>query len=85
MTAQEMTCFQDVISGPPQLQKKFLFIRNRLVCVPETVVFKLCTCLLPGFYKSCKNLFFLNCLLLLFSSFGDPVANIPEVLMGIKM
>ena len=32
MTAQESTYFQDISSGPPGLQKKFLFIRNRLVC-----------------------------------------------------
>ena len=31
MTAQESTCFQDINAAPPHLQKKFLFIRNRLV------------------------------------------------------
>jgi len=31
MTAQESTYFQDISSGPPGLQKKFLFIRNRLL------------------------------------------------------
>nr|2L3D_A Chain A, Lysine-specific histone demethylase 1A [Homo sapiens] len=29
MTSQEAACFPDIISGPQQTQKVFLFIRNR--------------------------------------------------------
>lgn len=31
MTSQEAACFPDIISGPQQTQKVFLFIRNRTV------------------------------------------------------
>lgn len=31
MTAQEASCFPDIAQGPPQTQKVFLHIRNRLV------------------------------------------------------
>lgn len=32
MTSQEAACFPDIISGPQQTQKVFLYIRNRTVC-----------------------------------------------------
>lgn len=31
MTSQEAACFPDIISGPQQTQKVFLYIRNRTV------------------------------------------------------
>ena len=31
MTSQEATCFPDVSQGPPQIQKQFLYLRNRMV------------------------------------------------------
>ncbi|KAL3881479.1 hypothetical protein ACJMK2_027918 [Sinanodonta woodiana] len=31
MTSQEAACFPDVVQGPPQAQKVFLYIRNRLL------------------------------------------------------
>jgi hypothetical protein len=31
MTSQEAACFPDILQGPPQTQKVFLYIRNRLV------------------------------------------------------
>lgn len=33
MTSQEAACFPDILQGPPQAQKVFLYIRNRLVCL----------------------------------------------------
>lgn len=33
MTSTEAACFPDVSSGPPQTQKVFLHIRNRLVSI----------------------------------------------------
>lgn len=33
MTSTEAACFPDVSEGPPQTQKVFLHIRNRLVSV----------------------------------------------------
>lgn len=44
MTSQEAACFPDIISGPQQTQKVFLYIRNRtvsacvetLLCVKKT-------------------------------------------------
>lgn len=33
MTATEASCFPDVSQGPPQTQKVFLHIRNRLVSI----------------------------------------------------
>lgn len=33
MTSQEAACFPDIISGPQQTQKVFLYIRNRTVSV----------------------------------------------------
>ena len=33
MTSQEAACFPDILQGPPQAQKVFLYIRNRLVGV----------------------------------------------------
>lgn len=32
MTAIEAACFPDFAGGPPQTQKVFLHVRNRLVC-----------------------------------------------------
>ena len=37
MTSQEAACFPDIISGPQQTQKVFLFIRNRTVSVYASV------------------------------------------------
>ena len=31
MTAQEAAAFPDIVQGPPQAQKVFLYIRNRIV------------------------------------------------------
>ena len=31
LTSQEAACFPDILQGPPQAQKVFLYIRNRLV------------------------------------------------------
>ena len=31
MTSQEAACFPDILQGPPQAQKVFLYIRNRIV------------------------------------------------------
>ena len=31
MTAQEASCFQDISQGSTAVQKKFLYIRNRIV------------------------------------------------------
>ncbi|XP_015756126.1 PREDICTED: lysine-specific histone demethylase 1A-like isoform X1 [Acropora digitifera] len=31
MTSQEATCFPDVSQGPPQIQKQFLYLRNRML------------------------------------------------------
>ena len=33
MTAQEASCFQDISQGSMTVQKKFLYIRNRIVSV----------------------------------------------------
>jgi hypothetical protein len=31
MTSQEVACFPDILQGPPQSQKVFLHLRNRIV------------------------------------------------------
>lgn len=31
MTSQEAACFPDILQGPPQSQKVFLHLRNRIV------------------------------------------------------
>lgn len=36
MTSQEAACFPDIISGPQQTQKVFLYIRNRTVCLSSS-------------------------------------------------
>lgn len=38
MTSQEAACFPDIISGPQQTQKVFLYIRNRTVCIHINVL-----------------------------------------------
>lgn len=40
MTSQEAACFPDIISGPQQTQKVFLYIRNRTVSV--SLIITLC-------------------------------------------
>lgn len=33
MTAQEASCFQDISQGTTTMQKTFLYVRNRIVCI----------------------------------------------------
>ena len=58
LTAQEAACFPDIASSPPQTQKVFLYIRNRVVssvvCVLLIIVWLLiylvCVTVLPFKY-----------------------------------
>lgn len=42
MTSQEAACFPDIISGPQQTQKVFLYIRNRTVRTHTYFINKTC-------------------------------------------
>lgn len=42
MTANEAACFPDICQGPPQTQKVFLHIRNRLVTIHSKCFYYFC-------------------------------------------